>query len=212
MATQPEHSRLIGEAAREVLRPLGLRQKGKSRTWIDDRTWWLGLVEFQPSSWSKGSYLNVGVMWLWHELPYLVYDVGSRVHDFQAYQDGRQFQQVVGTLARKAADEISEYRVMFASLDSATDYFASLPEIAPSSLLSAGIVFGLVGRASDARRLFDVHLAIDDDRSFVVEEKQRVRELRGVLGDHSAFKSRVRGSIARTRELLQVPPLADSPF
>ena len=26
-----------------------------------------GVVEFQPSSWTRGSYLNVGAMWLWRD-------------------------------------------------------------------------------------------------------------------------------------------------
>jgi hypothetical protein len=212
MATQTEHSRLIAEAAREILRPLGVRQKGRSRSWIDDRAWWLGHVEFQPSSWSKGSYLNVGVMWLWHELPYLTYDVGYRVHDFEPYRNSQQFQEVAVTLARKAADEITKYRVTFASVDSAAVYFASLPDMASSSFLSAGIVFGLEGRANDARKWFDAYLALDDDRSFVSEEKQRIHELRDLLDDQPVFKRRIRESIARTRELQKLPPLVDWQF
>jgi hypothetical protein len=212
MAAEAEHSRLIAETAREILGPLGVRQKGRSRSWIDDRTWWLGHVEFQPSSWGKGTYLNVGVMWLWHELPNLVYDVGHRVQDFEPYEDSQQFQSVATAVAHKAAEEISTYRVMFASLDSAAEYFANLPEVEPNSLLSAGILFGLVGRENEARKCFDFHIAIDDDRPFVLVEKQRATELRELLGDQLAFKRRVRGSIARTRELLELPPLADSPF
>src|SRR5256885_11111558 len=60
MAEADPHSKLITAAAREILRPLGLFQKGRSRVWLDDQGWWLGVVEFQPSDWSKGSYLNVG--------------------------------------------------------------------------------------------------------------------------------------------------------
>jgi hypothetical protein len=74
------HTRLLTAAARGILRPLGLRQKGRSRTWLDDRGWWVGVVEFQSSSWSKGRYLNVGGMWLWHEHGRDVhFDVGHRV-------------------------------------------------------------------------------------------------------------------------------------
>jgi len=212
MAAETEHSRLITEAAREILKPLGVRRKGRSRSWIDDRTWWLSHVEFQPSSWSKGSYLNVGVMWLWHELPHLVYDVGYRVHDFEPYRGGRQFQEVAATLARQAADEILQNRVRFASVDSGAAYFDSLAEVEPNSYLSAGIVFGLVGRTDEARTWFETHLALNDDRSFVLAEKQRVHELRDLLGDEPAFTHQIRGSIARTRQLLGLPPLVDWPF
>lgn len=58
-----DHNKILNAAAREVLRPLGFRQRGRSRMWFEDRGWWLVLVEFQPSQWSRGSYLNVGPMW-----------------------------------------------------------------------------------------------------------------------------------------------------
>src|SRR6202000_1719294 len=38
--------------------PLGLERRGRSRTWIDDQRWYAIVVEFQPSGFSKGSYLN----------------------------------------------------------------------------------------------------------------------------------------------------------
>src|SRR5687767_4381931 len=80
MAEQtPIHSTLITAAAREILRPMGLFQKGRSRTWLDDQGWWVCVVEFQPSSWSRGSYLNVGCMWLWGVKDYISFDEGYRI-------------------------------------------------------------------------------------------------------------------------------------
>lgn len=73
------HSRLITAATRTHLRPLGCVQKGRSRVWLDDQGWWVGMVEFQPSSWSKGSYLNVGACFLWNEKDFLSFDAGHRV-------------------------------------------------------------------------------------------------------------------------------------
>lgn len=55
------HNRVINAEAWRLLKPFGLTRKGRSRVWLDDHGWWLIQVEFQPSSWSKGSYLNVGV-------------------------------------------------------------------------------------------------------------------------------------------------------
>lgn len=71
--------RLIAAAARGHLRPLGLRQRGRSRLWFDDHGWWLVVVEFQPGS-GPGTYLNVGAMWLWAERDYWAFDEGGRVH------------------------------------------------------------------------------------------------------------------------------------
>jgi hypothetical protein len=52
-------SRLLNAAAREVLKPIGLIQRWKSRTWIDDHGCWLIVVNFESSAFSKGSYLAV---------------------------------------------------------------------------------------------------------------------------------------------------------
>jgi hypothetical protein len=210
--TRQEHSRLIAEAAREILVPLGVRRKGHSRSWFDDRGWWLGHVEFQPSSWSRGSYLNVGVMWLWYELPYHVSNVGYRVHDFEAYEDTEQFRRVALTLAQKAAHEIVKYRTKFATIAGCATYFAKQRDAAPSDYMSAGIALGVVGRIHESREWFDADLAVNDNRDWVLEQKQRVRELRDLLDDPPAFLNRVRRSIARTRELLHLSPLTDWPF
>lgn len=90
MTSASPASRLVTAAGRDVLRPDGLLQKGRPRAWIDDRRWWLGLVEFQPSSWSQDSYLNVGVMWLRNDTGRLEFLLRGRevVHERCGLPDG----------------------------------------------------------------------------------------------------------------------------
>src|SRR5262249_16802956 len=95
----PVHSTLITRSARSMLRPLGLMQKGRSRTWLDDHGWWLCVVEFQPSAWSRGSYLNVGCCWLWQVKGYLSFDEGNRVENFSGFENEAQFADVSDRLA-----------------------------------------------------------------------------------------------------------------
>ena len=80
-------------------------QKGRSRTWLDDQGWWVGVVEFQPSAWDRGSYLNVGACWLWEEKDYLSFDVGGRVAGFQRFTETAEFASAAQTLAEQAAAE-----------------------------------------------------------------------------------------------------------
>lgn len=130
MGVQQAHTKLLTAAAREVFRPLGLAQKGRSRTWLDDQGWWLGVVEFQPSSWSRGSYLNVGVNWLWNVRDYLSFDQGGRVHldddgQFVSYDDDAQFAEQAGRLVSRAAEEIASQRERFHTLDRAASTMRS---------------------------------------------------------------------------------------
>ena len=49
-----------------------------SRRWTADRGWWLINVEFQPSAYSVGSYLNVGLQHLWIPRDHRVFEYSSR--------------------------------------------------------------------------------------------------------------------------------------
>lgn len=111
---EPDHSRIIRQAVNSVLKPKGLFQKGTSRIWIDDNGWFLILVEFQPSGWDKGSYLNVAVHFLWTEQDCLTYDFsngGPRVNGFVAF-DGNEEKFLVDMqgLANRALEKVEEYR------------------------------------------------------------------------------------------------------
>lgn len=111
---EPDHNRIIRQAANSVLKPKGLFQKGTSRIWIDDNGWFLILVEFQPSGWDKGSYLNVAVHFLWTEQDCLTYDFsngGPRVNGFAAFDGNEEtfFQDMQG-LANRALEKVEEYR------------------------------------------------------------------------------------------------------
>ena len=48
-----------------TLAPEGLFRVGASRRWIDDNGYFVIQVEFQPSAYDRGSYLNVGISFLW---------------------------------------------------------------------------------------------------------------------------------------------------
>lgn len=60
-----DHNTEIASAAKRVLAPMGCVRKGRSRLWLDDHGWWLGVIEFAPVSWSRGSHLMVEACYLW---------------------------------------------------------------------------------------------------------------------------------------------------
>jgi hypothetical protein len=112
-----EHGRIIASQARIVLRPAGFRRKGQSRTWIADRGFWLSVVEFQPSSWSRGTYLNLAVHWLWGALPdTLTFERFERVGSFVEFKSLAQFLPEVDQMAKKAVEIDQLHRSMFPSV------------------------------------------------------------------------------------------------
>ena len=105
------HNKLINQAARTVLKPLGLFQKGSSRVWIDDNDWFLTIVEFQSSAWGRGSYLNVSIHYLWSGQDWFSFDYGHREQAFVEFQDSEAvFLAEMTAMAEKAAAKVRQYR------------------------------------------------------------------------------------------------------
>ena len=83
--------------------------------WIDDNGWYLSVVEFQPSVWDKGSYLNVSVHFLWDEKDYLSYDyytgMTPRLERFVSFdEDETRFLSEIQHLSEAALNKVIQYR------------------------------------------------------------------------------------------------------
>ncbi len=120
MAKTNEHGRLIAAAAKAALVPLGSVRKGQSRVWYSDQRYWVIAVEFQPSCWSKGSYLNVSVAWLWKAIR--GYSFRYRPFDFISFESVEQFTPLIAEMANVAAREVVKIRKQFASYSDIHDY------------------------------------------------------------------------------------------
>src|SRR6059058_719599 len=108
---QEPHNKILNATAREVLKPMGLVQKGRSRTWLDDHGWWLCVVDFESSAWSKGTRLAVSADFLWHDRDHLAWSVGGRLKEDSGaeihvyYENEPQFSAEAQRLSVRAADE-----------------------------------------------------------------------------------------------------------
>jgi len=118
-------SAAIAASAGQAFGPLGLTRKGRSRIWLDDHGWWLGVVEFQPSAWGPGSYLNVGAMFLWRPTDHLAFEIGNRVADFSPADDLADFQVAVETKVEQAAQAVLTLRQRLRNLGDVIGYFAA---------------------------------------------------------------------------------------
>lgn len=198
------HSKLLKEAAHQSLSPLGVKQKGRSRTWLDDNCWWLCIVEFQPS-YSPGSYLNVGCMWLWQEKDYLSFDEGYRVENFVAFKNADQFRPVAEKLAKRAVVEVEGYRSLFATVSDVADHYINRMSNEFWSSFHAAVACGVAGRTSVSRQFFDQVLKWNEDLDWVRSGQTEAAALNSVLDDADMFRKMVWDKVNRTRELLKLP-------
>jgi hypothetical protein len=181
-------------------------QKGRSRTWLSDRVWHVIVVEFQPSAWSRGTYLNVGVTWLWDVKDYWSNDYGPhRVGGF-ATVDGGDWPDKCRAVAATAAAEVDKLRRDLPDLATVSERLAT--DSAPGwwPLLHAAIASGLIGDVDRAQALIDRILAVpavvDGQRTM----QTRAADIRSAVADPSAFRERFIGEIQRSREAHKLPP------
>ena len=205
MTTGP-HDALIATAAKAVLGPLGFRRKGRSRVWIGDHSWWLNVVEFQPSGWQRGSYLNVAAHWLWSDTGYLSFDHGGRIDGFAAYEADAQFAEAAAGLADKAVmaaralDEAITSPEALAVVLRASDAVARPASKGSWPGYHLAVAEALSGGTAEARLLLE---AITDDRV-----KPAASRMAALLTDPPRMRQGVSDLIDRQREALKLPKLS----
>ena len=113
MAIDP-HNQIIKKLCKDILLPIGVFQKGNSRIYIDDNSYFFTVIEFQPSAHAKGTYLNVALYFLWNERDYISFDfpfgADIRVKNFIEYQNDEQFTREVTKYIQEAAKQVLFYR------------------------------------------------------------------------------------------------------
>jgi HPt (histidine-containing phosphotransfer) domain-containing protein len=205
------HGRQIAAAARQHLAPLGFFRKGRSRTWLGDRSWYLVVVEFQPSGFSQGSYLNTGACFLWRAgEPHLSFDLGDRVENFHPYENESQFDAVATSLATRAVVEVKSLDSRLASFSATAE--ALLPETSWWRPYHRAIALALAGESDAARTLFqrvrsDVKPA---SPSWVQDLSECCAELEQLLLQEPRFRDRVVELINARRQGLKLPPLRNT--
>ncbi|AWH19720.1 hypothetical protein C1922_18645 [Stenotrophomonas sp. ZAC14D2_NAIMI4_7] len=191
---------------------MGCVQKGRSRTWLDDHGWWVGVIEFQPSAWSRGSYLNVGASWLWEEKDFLSFDAGYRVAPFQPFTDTAEFTAVAQALAEQAATEVLALRDRFPAPGHVRELMRRHPTPRIREHMHAGITAGLAGAYEEGRRHFALAATETDPEPWVDVLKQRCAKLVPLLQPGGGFEAEIAAIVTRTRRALRLPEWQSSPL
>jgi hypothetical protein len=202
------HSQLLSEAGKRILKPMGLLQKGRSRFWRDDRQWWLIGVEFQPSSWTQGSYLNVGCTWLWSVKSHFSYDIGGRAAPYTAFQSEKQFRLAAEEMAQRAVEEVIRYRCLFPSVISVCDYYLQHKSPGFWQDFNAAIACALSGEDKMADLFFSKVIESDaGNYEWVKEARLDATRLRELSKTHTSFRQVIVERVMQTRALQKLPAI-----
>jgi hypothetical protein len=194
-----DHNKLIKAAAKKAFAPLGMKQDGGSRKWYDDNGWWATVVEFQPSGWGRGSYLNVGVSWMLYEQSYWTFNVGHREHRFESAANEEQFEAVLGTMTAAAIARVHDYRKRFASPRHAYEYYAAREKNIEWDRYYAGVLAGLSGERKSAERHLQDLIAEPCSLTWHYALRLRAQDLLRFLPEPEFFRDSVLGVVLRCR-------------
>lgn len=189
--------------------PLGCQRKGQSRFWSADQGYWQIGVEFQPSAWSQGSYLNVGVQWPWLPKAYFSFGMGvptARVADFISFENEEQFKPEADRLAACAAKRVRELQHEFRSFRSTV---AALDTRSPKSnldLYNLAVATGLAGRLDMAGWLLAGLQGDDAGWPEREPEASSVARLLAYCNNPPDFLNEVAALVAECRALKKLPP------
>lgn len=224
LSKQFVHNKIINAAAKAVLRPLGVHQKGRSRLWYDDGRWYTVAIEFQPSSWMRGSYLNVGIQWLWHPKEFWSFDLGFRERKYLGSREivtGRggqfvqfkredSFREAIDSMAGIAAERVRESRAHFQTLSGAYDFVRRRRNPRDErSHLDAAILAALCGHPRKARSLIRKTIIKDSDQDRQASRNRFALRLLDAIGDEQAYRRLIEAQIAECRALLKLEPLTE---
>jgi len=203
MAKQTEHGRLIDTAAKAALAPLGGQRRGRSRVWRFDRGVWGVWIEFQPSGWSKGSYLNVGPEWFWHAGPGLSWTY--RPADFIGFENAEQFKPLIESMAAVAAREVHVLTQRFKDLSAICEHLHSLLGGEGWPVYDAAIAYALAGDLDTSRALFQRLSQWQSDYDWQEDLKARSAALAALLADPDEFREAIVRLIQEKRRLIGFP-------
>ena len=222
-----DHNRIIGNTAKAVLGPLGLTRQGRSRVWIDDHGWWIGIVEFQPSSWSKSTGLNLSGQFLWIETDHLAFEIQMpRPPSVPPKRVGfdpehpEQFEEYVWGVVQIAAASVVLLRSEFGEDEALLQLLAHQDGENTDVRYRKAIALGLMGDVSSAADVLD-NVVADTLREYNERPELRphltwmknqaiaMRVLRDACSDLSSFAAEINRRVRSTRSELRLPEQPD---
>jgi len=211
MAKQNEHGRLIAAAAKAVLAPLGCKRVRQSRFWYSDEGFWTVSIEFQPSGWAKGSYLNVGANWLWYPKSNWGFsfseDIRVEEAGFIRFESVEQFTPLIVQMASCAAQQVLRLREKYKSLADIRKHLVARAARNGLPSYHAAVAAGLVGDMVTAREFFH---RLENWQTYGQDWTEAIKTNGATLAklahDPVAFRSAVLAIIASVRSALCLPP------
>jgi hypothetical protein len=215
MAKPEDHNKAIARLAAEALQPLGFTRKGRARVWIADEGLWVSIVEFQPTSFGRGSYLNVAAHWLWSSPGFLNFNYLHREPLFVEFDGSGPYEDRIAPLMHAAVSAVRDLRSKFATLESLRAFVAETARHPRASLhddYDAAVLGALAGDLGLARTFFEKIALHGAERDWEVETQRRAAALAAQIDSPGDLRATVLRAIEAARVGLGLKPQSIAPI
>ncbi|WP_223606487.1 hypothetical protein [Chryseobacterium sp. OSA05B] len=208
---QPDYSKIINKTAKKTFTPYGIKQKGKSRIWLDDKGWYTTVIEFQPFTGRQGTTLNVGINFNWHEQVYFSFDIGSRQDvDFVEY-DGNEndFANEIEKICDLALHKALGYRENLQNIQKAKPFILNQTYTSEDiwGNYHKGTICGLTNDLVEQNEYYQKLLQAEHPGEWLNELKDHVNLLMTDSGHQDKFSGKIIEIINKTRALKKLPEM-----
>ncbi len=197
-----DHNKLIAQKAKQALKPLGFIRSLKSRIWYKDNGWWAIVVEFQPSSFSRGTYVNVSVTHFLYESAGWSFHVPHRLNEFASAEDDLDFDEKVEAMANGAASLSKSLLEKYSTIDTFIEWYSNDDRRWIWEEYYSGIFKSFVGDYAGAKEHFQIIEKNDYEYTWEKAVKYRAIELLALLTDEKSYRSCIKGIVLRTRNIM----------
>ncbi len=201
MTTTIDHNQLLKKIAKERLQSFGIVQRGQSRMFLCDQGWYTILIEFQPSSHSKGTYVNIGVDFHFYPRDYVTFSFSHRQTNFKEFKNPQQFEKLMHALCTVILKKVQMLTTIFQSPCTAV-YALHKRNNQGDDLYTMVILYGILSDHDSAKRLL---ITLKKNQP---EFADNCNEVIAWLDDPKTFLSNLNQRINQTRQLKKLPPAA----
>ena len=188
------------------MKPAGFIQKGRSRFWYRDFGWYAVSAEFQPSSWSRGTYFNLAVSWLWYPNDCWSFDHDVRRVPFVEYICPTTFQDAALKMAHSAVVYADTKKDAFATLNSAYRTVSNA-NLGGRANLHTGILASLAGHTVIGANLIRRAMITDPEYDWHHDLNLYATDLLSNLDHPSRLCAWLNAKVAENRSNLKLQQL-----
>lgn len=201
MKAPMDHNRLLKKIANEKFKPIGIIQDGNSRVFLFDKGWYTIVIEFQPSSFSKGTYLNIGVDFHFYPRDYFTFTCGYRESGFEEFENEQEFTKRIEELCDLSIERVRQLEIKFKDLKAGISTLNNEREKDAWRYYDLAVFYALEGNLNKALRLFKKVSRVKCEYDFEYERKKITDDHIKLLRERPSFYENVKSINAKTRQL-----------